>query len=404
MKAGEAAVPVSEPEADRRRRPRGDDALYWSEARQRWVGIISLGLDGRGKRITKTRTGKTPTEVRNKLKEVRKELAENLRTPANYTLERCITEWLDAQDGILDADTIAQYRGQVEKWVFPRIGARPLAELEVDELEKLFKAISQHLSKRSLVMIKSTVRRSIRRAQARKYVGANVAELVDLPAGQPGRPSRAMTEDQANAVLTAARGERLENLVKVAFALGMRPGELRALPWANVVTYVDGRWRPVPEVGADHERLAVQVWRSSSRTGDTKTPKSRRTLELPAFGADAMRRQWHGYVAMMRDIEREPDPAAAVFTREDGRPYTKDALNYFFKKLTRAAGLGDSWHPYEARHTFVSVLSNNGVKIGDISDAVGHENTRVTESVYRHVIAPEIRGGAAVLDSVFGET
>ena len=66
------------------------------------------------------------------------------------------------------------------------------------------------------------------------------------------------------------------------------------------------------------------------------------------------------------------------------------------------ASLGHSWHPHETRHTVVSVLSHNGVKIQDITDAVGHDNTRVTESVYRHVIAPEVRGGADVMNKIFG--
>jgi hypothetical protein len=33
---------------------------------------------------------------------------------------------------------------------------------------------------------------------------------------------------------------------------------------------------------------------------------------------------------------------------------------------------------------------------------VGHKSTHVTETVYRHVIVPAIRGGATVMDSVFG--
>ena len=39
----------------------------------------------------------------------------------------------------------------------------------------------------------------------------------------------------------------------------------------------------------------------------------------------------------------------------------------------------------------------------DISDTVGHKSTHVTETVYRHVIVPTIRGGASVMDTVFGE-
>ena len=36
------------------------------------------------------------------------------------------------------------------------------------------------------------------------------------------------------------------------------------------------------------------------------------------------------------------------------------------------------------------------------SDTVGHKSTQVTETVYRHVIVPAIRGGATVMDDVFG--
>jgi integrase len=61
------------------------------------------------------------------------------------------------------------------------------------------------------------------------------------------------------------------------------------------------------------------------------------------------------------------------------------------------------WHPHEGRHTAVSIMSNNGVPIQDISDTVGHKSTHVTETVYRKVIVPAIRGGATVMDDVFAE-
>ena len=35
---------------------------------------------------------------------------------------------------------------------------------------------------------------------------------------------------------------------------------------------------------------------------------------------------------------------------------------------------------------------------------MGHKSTHVTETVYRHVIVPAIRGGAIVMDAVFGDS
>jgi hypothetical protein len=48
-------------------------------------------------------------------------------------------------------------------------------------------------------------------------------------------------------------------------------------------------------------------------------------------------------------------------------------------------------------------MSSNGVPIQEISDTVGHKSTHVTETVYRHVIVPKIRGGATVMDDVFAD-
>ncbi|MEV4000636.1 hypothetical protein [Actinomadura sp. NPDC049753] len=48
------------------------------------------------------------------------------------------------------------------------------------------------------------------------------------------------------------------------------------------------------EAGFDHDRFALYVWRSVRTHGDTKTKKSRRTLELPAQAADALRRSDRG--------------------------------------------------------------------------------------------------------------
>ena len=47
-------------------------------------------------------------------------------------------------------------------------------------------------------------------------------------------------------------------------------------------------------------------------------------------------------------------------------------------------------------------MSSNGVPTQEISDTVGHKSTHVTETIYRHVIVPAIRGGATVMYEVFG--
>jgi len=72
-----------------------------------------------------------------------------------------------------------------------------------------------------------------------------------------------------------------------------------------------------------------------------------------------------------------------------------------FRIITRKAGLGEDWVPREMRHTFVSVLSANGVPVESIALLAGHERSATTEAVYRHEIRPALTQGTEVMDKIF---
>jgi integrase len=75
----------------------------------------------------------------------------------------------------------------------------------------------------------------------------------------------------------------------------------------------------------------------------------------------------------------------------------------FRRALTLVPGLDPSeWTPRELRHSFVSVLSDAGVPVEEVSRLVGHSGTTVTELVYRHQLKPVIQTGATVMDQLFG--
>jgi integrase len=143
-----------------------------------------------------------------------------------------------------------------------------LKELTADQLDTWIDERAEELSTRSLRLIHQVLERSIRHAQARDKVRRNVASLITLPEGQPGRPSGAMTLEQAVALLgVVGIGSefRLSAYVVVSLLTGVRTEEARALHW--------------PEV--DLEAGTVAVCRSVRAKGETKTRRSRRVLELP---------------------------------------------------------------------------------------------------------------------------
>lgn len=144
------------------------------------------------------------------------------------------------------------------------------------------RARRDRLTTRSLQAIHSILRRCISRAQARDKVVRNAA-LVDTPERRKeGRPSKAMNLDQATAVVERAKGDPLHAYVVLTLMTGVRTEEARALRWSHVAWVPEANdWRPVPETGFRRKKYAVYVWRSVREEGDTKTEKSRRTLEIP---------------------------------------------------------------------------------------------------------------------------
>ncbi len=46
---------------------------------------------------------------------------------------------------------MATYRGQAEKWIYPKIGATKLKDFKVADADRFFRELAKVLSKRSLV-------------------------------------------------------------------------------------------------------------------------------------------------------------------------------------------------------------------------------------------------------------
>lgn len=147
----------------------------------------------------------------------------------------------------------------------------------------------------------------------------------------------------------------------------------------------------------------VAVWRSVRAHGDTKTERSKRTLEMPAFVADLLREhQAHQAVERLRAGPRWEDHDL-VFASTVGTARSAGNVRRDFQAICDRAGIGNGWTPRELRHSFVSMLSADGVSTEAISHLVGHSSTRTTERVYRHELRPVLRTGAERMGRIFSQ-
>ncbi|MFI6251010.1 tyrosine-type recombinase/integrase [Streptomyces sp. NPDC051016] len=332
--------------------------------------------------------------MREKLRELRKQLASGGRTQAHYTVTQAVSDWLTQGLKGRDAASVATYRSLADNHVIPQLGKGKLRDLEADDLDEWLEAEAQNLATQPLQMVHSILRRSISHAQRRGRAIRNVAELVEVPEGKAGRPSKSLSLEQGEAVLRAKQGTWIHAYVVLSLLVGVRPEEARPLTWSHVHLTRSAKEKP-----------HVDVWRSVRRHGDTKTRKSRRSLAMPQQTVVVMRAHKRREQAACLAAGKQWNDERLVFPTETDE--LRSALNVRrnFRSLLKEAGFETpkDWTPRELRTSFVSVLSDHGIPIEVISRLVGHNGSGTTERVYRKQLRPVIAEGAEAMDEIFGD-
>jgi integrase len=183
--------------------------------------------------------------------------------------------------------------------------------------------------------------------------------------------------------------------IVLSLLVGVRTEEARALRWQ----YVDFDGDPDTE---PHMPPHVAVWRSVRVHGETKTERSRRTLGLPQMAVEALCALRESQAQERTLAGEQWEDIGLVFTTHLGTALDAGNVRKMFKRVCKAAGIGDSWTPRELRTSFVSLLSHRGVGIEEIARLAGHASTRTTEVVCRRELRPVIMTGAEIMDEVFG--
>jgi site-specific recombinase XerD len=380
------------------------DSRFHRHCKGRWRGVLSQGFGPDGRRRRYKVSGRTKKDVVDALNKKREELDAGLATSRSYKVERAALEWLAQGLPGRSERTRQIYRDALAP-LLKKIGHRTLRDLTAEDVEAGLNSLSKEFSSRSLQIAHNSLRRTIRYAEARGKVGRNVAALVDTPKGRAGRRRRAFTLPQAAALILASRelpvlelpgglkdprrpASLMHAYITVSLMAGVRPEEARAISWRH-------------DVGLDGTPPYVAALRADRAGGDTKTPKSRRALKLPQMAVVALKHWKADQAAERAAAGSRWEDSSLIFTTATGTPLYARTVRRMFQDICERAGLGREWAPRDLRHTFVSLLSDDGMAIAKIARLVGHASSHVTESVYRQELRPVLQEGAEVMDRIF---
>ena len=381
-----------------------------------WRGEFTTGYTGDGTRTRRKVSGTTKAAVIDKLRDLHTQLDTGITPKAgytHYTVCQAADDWLTHGLEGRSPATIKKNQNVLQP-LLKVIGARKLRDLTAADVRQALATMAAGYSTAAVSIGHLALKRAIRHTEANDLIHRNVATLADTPQGQPGRPSKSLTLDQAIAVIAAAAtlpvmelrpglkdvrrpAELMHAYIVLSLLAGIRTEEARALHWAHINLNGDpAATPPVPP--------HIAVWRSVRTHGDTKTERSRRTLAIPAAAVLALR-AWSDAQANERLAAGDGwQDTGLVFTSHHGAALDASNVRKMFKRVCAEAGIGDAWTPRELRTSFVSVMSHQGVSIEEIARLVGHASTRTTEIVYRRELRPVITTGAEIMDQLFTPT
>jgi integrase len=276
------------------------------------------------------------------------------------------------------------YEGVVRQYLRPRFALKRLDEIKRDDIKDL---INQMIAKD---LARFTVRNALSVFRSIFNHAIEDGLLESNPAAHLGRFTRTAKTSEAKGV--ALTSEEVEKFLKTAMQFcpgyqplfllavraGLRRGELVALQWGDI------------EFGkGDKDFNRFILVQHNYVRGQHTTTKSRKNRRVD------MSRELRRVLIELRDarmriaqVEGKADISNEwVFPSRDGTILNPDNLYHrHFVPILAKSGIRKI-RLHDLRHTFGSLLIQNGASLVYVRDQMGHSSIQVTADIYGHLVA-----------------
>ena len=344
--------------------------------------------DNQGKRKRKTlKKGTTKTESKDILRDIEDRLSRGTYIPESKipTFAEVASDWLKYKRPNLRASTWANYEGYTRNH-FNDLDPVKINRITTANIEKFVTdRQNQGMHIKTLRRILMTVGQIMAYAVRHKYIDSNPVRDAERPKSQGNEKKqiiRILSPAEIKALLEAEQNLKYKTLFMLAIFSGARQGELLGLKW--------------PDVDWKNNQIHIQRTYNNKAWYDTKTETSNRKIDIGPATITALKK-W-----------KLPCPISEldlIFPNEAGNPINHDNMcRRYFKPALKKAGLGKVRF-HDLRHTYASLLIEQGENIKYIQTQLGHSNPTMTLNVYAHLMRPYNQESARRLEnSVFAST
>lgn len=372
-----------------KRRGRGEGSIFFRQDRNLWCGVLTAGYDANGKRRRRVVYGATKAKVLEKMARTKHAaLTGMLGEPSKLTVAQFLTRWLEdaARPAIREA-TYRQYEGLIRVHITPRLGGVALTKLTPAHVQGLLGEMQRASNGAKVrLLVYQVLSTALKQAVRWNMIPRNVCEAVIRPR-VPRNEMQALTSEQTQRLLDAALDGRLHALYALLVSTGARLGEALGLTWPCVDLK-----RGTVEIRQQLAEVRGKLWLQ-----EPKTKSARRTVDLPAFVAKALRDHEERTKAEGTLLNDQ----LLVFTDSEGGAIRKSNLRRrSFEPLLKEAGIPHV-RLHDLRHTAATLALKAGVPLHVVSRMLGHSRVSITADIYAHVLPGQGKDAARIMDAVF---
>jgi len=300
------------------------------------------------------------------------------------TFDRYADQWMKDYVRVeCKTSTADGYEGVLRQYLRPRFGTKRLDEIKRDDIKALINdLISKELSRNTVRNALCVIRGMFNQAIEARMLESN-------PAARLGRFTRtAKTAETLGVALTATEVQTFLDaanevcsdyygLFLTALRAGLRRGELVALQWGDIQFGKDE---------SDPNRFILVQHNYVRREHTTTKSKKRRRVDLSRELRKVLielrdKRLLEAFLKGKNDISDE-----LVFPSLERSILDPDNLYHrYFQPVLTQAGLRKI-RLHDLRHTFGSLLIQNGASLVYVKEQMGHSSIQVTVDIYGHLI------------------
>lgn len=354
-----------------------------TKRRNRWV--IDF-YDQTGKRRWKTlQEGTTKGKAREELGAIEDQVSKGVYLPVKKVplFSEVAKDWREHKKPNLRASTLKMYRGHL-KYHFTELDALKVNTITTAKVEQFIGGKqNKGMNLTTLRKIIVTFNQVMNYAVRHKYIEHNPVRDAERPRGQGKEEEsdiRVLTTSEINALLGAIKDMKHRTLFMLAIMSGARQGELFGLKWTDVDWF--------------NSQIQIQRTFNSGAWYKPKSKTSNRKIDLgPAMMAEL--RKWR-LACPKNELE-------LVFPNDAGGPLDHGNMlrRHFYPALLKAGLPKTRFH--DLRHSYASLLIEQGENIKYIQSQLGHASPTVTLNVYAHLMSAVNQEAACRLENaVFG--